>query len=421
MDYFPELKPNGYIAVDTRALSEDGLVVLERFGLDTLAWSFEVADRVVAAILASVPSFSVDAAQSPVFMRGVRSSVLRLVRMAAGETELTPITDEARDVAIDFARRGLELGDLMKSHRIGVPEIAAAHIESALQLLNGPDAAAELHRLSKFYFAWLQEFSDQMHQAYFEEQSRWQLGREAETLAIVTSVLSDRPFDMMTASERIGYDLSGQHVGSVAWAESFGPDLLDSLSASLRDELRSLGARRMLILPIGLNEVWGWGQLDKAEPPSTSTPLPRVRVASGQPGYGLEGFRRSHQEATAVQHLLRNSPSYDERAVRHRDVELATILCANIDHARDFVQRTLGNLATRGEREDKIRETLWLYLTSERSILSVSKQQYISRNTVTYRIKQAEHAIGRNLEHDRLNIQAALLIVSFLNERVLTS
>lgn len=419
MDYFYALKPKGYVSVDTRALSEDGLYVLEGFGLDTLAWSFEVAERVVAAILASVPSLSGEATQSPVFMRGVRSSVLRILRMAAGETELTPITDEAQDVARDFARRGLELGELMKSHRIGVPEIAAAHIESTLQLLSGPDAAVELQRLSKFYFAWLQEFSDQMHQAYLEEQSRWQLGRAAENLSIVNSVLSNRQVDITTASERLGYDLHGQHVASIAWADSFEPDLLDSLTESLREEFRSLRARDVLIVPVGLNEVWGWGRLDSIDASSASTPLPRVHVATGQPGLGLNGFRHSHEEARAVQHLLRNAPSYSDQAVRHHEVELAAILCSNVEKARNFVQRSLGRLATRGEREDKIRETLWLYLTNERSVLAVSKQQFISRNTVTYRIKQAEQDIGRNLEKDRLNIQTALFIASLLKERVL--
>jgi DNA-binding PucR family transcriptional regulator len=60
-----------------------------------------------------------------------------------------------------------------------------------------------------------------------------------------------------------------------------------------------------------------------------------------------------------------------------------------------------------------------MYLDHERSIAKVAEQQYISRNTVTYRIKQAEQLSGRRLDRDQLNLHAALLLGELLGPRVL--
>ena len=108
------------------------------------------------------------------------------------------------------------------------------------------------------------------------------------------------------------------------------------------------------------------------------------------------------------------------RTLRHADVELATLLAADIENARYFVQRQLGKLAIDDERMENLRTTLWLYLENERSIAAVASAQFVARNTVTYRVKQAEQLIGHRIDDVRLNLQSALLLTRLLGDRVLT-
>mgnify|MGYP003538836356 FL=1 len=95
------------------------------------------------------------------------------------------------------------------------------------------------------------------------------------------------------------------------------------------------------------------------------------------------------------------------------------LLASDLENAQHFVRRQLGRLAVDDERMAGIRTTLWLYLEHERSVATVAGLQFLARNTVTYRVKQAEQLIGRRIDDARLDIHAALLLVEVLGARVL--
>lgn len=421
MNYFSELKPREAVTVDTRALSEDGLVVLERFGAGALGWCFEVADKLIETIFIAMPLFRSETADSPIFLRGVRSSVLRSLRMVAGDVELEPITDEGADVARDFARRDINVVYLMKSHRIGVPVIAGAFIEEAMRALPAEEATGEVKRISQLFFDWLEKFSDQMFGTYEREREHWLVSRTAEQLAVINAILEDRPIDTMTARQTLGYDVTARHVGVIAWSEQPQASQTDMLGTAVRDELQALGCRQVLVLPVGLSEAWGWGIVDSVATTRELQPPFGVFTASGQAHTGLRGFRQTYREAQSTQHLCRHATGHLPRGVRHKDVALAALMCADVNNARLFVRSQLGELATVHERYDTIRETLWLYLMHERSISTVAEKQFLARTTVTYRIKQAETLVGKRLLGEtRLNIQAALLLTRLIPKHVLS-
>jgi DNA-binding PucR family transcriptional regulator len=166
--------------------------------------------------------------------------------------------------------------------------------------------------------------------------------------------------------------------------------------------------------PLGVGATWAWGGVGGVAGPLPS-PSPGVYTALSQGHPGAAGFVRAHHEATAVERLMRLAPSSVRvSGLRHADVELATLLCHDLEDARHFVQRQLGRLAIDDRRTREVRDTLRMYLDHERSIAKVAEQQYISRNTVTYRIKQAEQLSGRRLDRDQLNLHAALLHAALL-------
>jgi hypothetical protein len=422
MEWMSRLRPRTPVSVDTSALSEDGLWIYERFGVDGLGWSIETSEEVLGTILASMPALAAEATLPHVFMRGMRAEVLREMRMAAGD-DIDPLTDEAADVARDFVRRGLGLTMLLESIRIGGAVSASAFITGANELVEDPEQRAdETRRLSELFFGTLEHFSTTMSEVYALERARWRASQSAERLGIVNSLLSGRPVAPRSIDEVLQYDPAARHVALVAWSESASFDDAEKLVKAASDELRLLGATSTIVVPVGIGTAWGWGAVPDrpaAATPPPSTPPPGVFVAVGQAHAGEAGFRRAHREARSVEHLLRLAVPETPRTLRHADVELATLLAADLENAQHFVRRQLGPLAIDDDRMESLRTTLWLYLENERSVAAVASLQFVARNTVTYRVKQAEQLIGRRIDDVRLNLQSALLLTRLLGDRVL--
>lgn len=419
-EWLARVRPALPVAVDTSALSDDGLVICERFGLDAFAWSIENAEMTVAAVFASMPSLAAEAGLPSIFLRGMRASVLREMRMADGE-ELDPCTDECADVARDFARRGLDLTTLLETIRIGSRVASGGYIRAASVLIDDPEERADaIARLTGMFFASVERFSTQMSETYQSERERWLASRSAARLGLITAILAGRAVDRRRMREVLRYDVHGTHIAMVAWATETGEDTPRNLETVISNELEALGATSSLVVEVGVGAAWGWGTVrDGAASGPRPDPPPGVSVAVGQVRQGELGFRRSHREAMEVEHLLRLAVPTMPRLVCHADVELATLLASDLESAQYFVRGQLGPLAIDDERMERLRVTLWLYLENERSVATVANLQFVARNTVTYRVKQAEILIGRRIEDARLNLQPALLLTRILGHRVL--
>ncbi len=416
MEWMSRLRPRSPVPVDTSALSGDGLSIYERFGVDGLGWSIETSDEAMGTIFASMPALAAEATLPHVFMRGMRAEVLREMRLAAGD-DIDTLTDEAADVARDFVRRGLDLTMLLESIRIGGAVSAGAFIKAANELVEAPEQRAdEIQRLSRLFFGTLEGFSTVMSEVYALEQARWRASQSAERLGIVNSLLSGRPVAPRTIEEVLQYDLAARHIALVAWSDTTSLDDSAKLVRAASDELRALGATSTIVLPVGIGTAWGWGTVSDRPP---IAPPPGTFVAISQAHPGEAGFRRAHREAKDVEHLLRLAVPETSRTLRHADVELATLLAADLENAQHFVRRQLGRLAADDDRMDSLRTTLWLYLENERSVAAVASLQFVARNTVTYRVKQAEQLLGRRIDDVRLNLQSALLLTRILGDRVL--
>jgi DNA-binding PucR family transcriptional regulator len=139
-----------------------------------------------------------------------------------------------------------------------------------------------------------------------------------------------------------------------------------------------------------------------------------VRVAVGSPGAGIEGFRASHIEA-AEAHRLALLPGRAEREMTYyRDVELPALLTADLERARSFVARELGELASEDPSVRRLRETLRLYLHTWGSHMRTAQLLHVHQNTVAYRIRRAEELLGRPAAERRHELETALLLADLL-------
>ena len=86
-----------------------------------------------------------------------------------------------------------------------------------------------------------------------------------------------------------------------------------------------------------------------------------------------------------------------------------TSLCtADGNHAAAFVTGVLGALAADDWVTSRLAITLAIYLRENRSRTKAAARLGVHPNTVSYRVRQAEELLGRDLSGDFLDLQVAL-------------
>jgi DNA-binding PucR family transcriptional regulator len=83
------------------------------------------------------------------------------------------------------------------------------------------------------------------------------------------------------------------------------------------------------------------------------------------------------------------------------------------------VHEVLGPLARNTEAAERLRQTLRAFLTTGGSYTETAKLLVLHRNSVKYRVEQAERQLGRALDDGRLDLQLALQVFHLLGASVL--
>src|SRR5437868_15305258 len=89
---------------------------------------------------------------------------------------------------------------------------------------------------------------------------------------------------------------------------------------------------------------------------------PTISMAVGEPASGVEGFRRTHQQALRAQSVALAAGAHHIPVTYFLDVAPVAMMCADIESAREWVSETLGALAIDSERNTRLRETARVFL-----------------------------------------------------------
>ena len=143
-----------------------------------------------------------------------------------------------------------------------------------------------------------------------------------------------------------------------------------------------------------------------------------LRVAVGAPGYGLDGFRQTHVQAERTQDLaLAARPG--ARVTTFADVGAIALICADIlDAVRSWVWGTLADLAVDDESHARLRNTLQVFLRAG-TYTATAEQLAQHKNSVQYRIRKAEEALGGRIEDRSADLELALRACQYLEQAVL--
>ncbi len=226
-----------------------------------------------------------------------------------------------------------------------------------------------------------------------------------------------------SAFDDLGINLSHHHLAVILWHPAAGAG--SHLEAAARQiGLRAL-ANSVTIVPGDDRALWLW--LSFATEPSAAV-LNRIRSipredskvgwALGPVASGVEGFRRTHLLAREYAAVAGRLPrGLAPRIADAESVSFLSLLLRDRERAEWFVSTELGALGTGSSATDREnRETLRIYLETGQSLADTAERLRIHRNTVVYRLKRIERAIGRTITSRRHELYAAALLSHLLDE-----
>jgi len=362
--------------------------VLEQEPERVSAW----VDRTVAAVLAAVPEL--DGELAPVLRAAVQQQWCAFLDKIVNGTPFV-LVPAAHTLALELPRRRLGLPILVRAYRSSQRaswDYATAVVRGAPGEL---DHEALLVRFWTEATDWLDvavEASILVHQ---EEARRLERRGDTQRLELVTDLLAGEAKDPTAASAALGgYAVTGSHVALIARA--LVPEAIGTLESQLLRLASMISARRPLIVAASGREVWCWVCSDTLPDPGACGAGPaadRLRITIGGPGDGLEGFVQAHEDARAAQVVALESP----RAAAitcYSDVAALVLLSHDHAAARRFTLRTLGGLAA--PEAGRLRETVRAVL-GRGSGDAVARELAVHKNTVRYRVAQAEQVLGHPL------------------------
>ncbi|MEA2618358.1 MAG: hypothetical protein QOE72_4141 [Chloroflexota bacterium] len=382
-----------------------------------------LADRMAREIQTAIPEVD----QGPGLLEATRAScranlIIVFGRMREGVDPNTGgVPAEALEYVLAFVRQGVSLATLLRTYRIGHALVLRTLLDLAVERLGDRTVLGHVVQHCNWYtYAYVDAVSDALTREYTEERERWVRSAAAFRADTVRALLDGRLDDPQEGGRRLRYALARWHAAFVVWGDAgdVGPPGQAALERVGMRCAAELGAVDALLVPLGPELVAGWmglardldlRRLDGA--PFAQGEAPSARIALGSPGRELEGFRRSHAEALLARRVARLVGRPAGTATHYDDVALLALLTEDLDHARRFVTRELGPLASDDEATRRIVATLGAYFAEGTSPARVSRRLGVHENTVTYRLRRAEELLGRSLTDRTAELIAALTLL----------
>jgi len=269
-------------------------------------------------------------------------------------------------------------------------------VEEAEERAQGPT----LRRLFRLQAGLFDRLVAAVSEEYRREGERRLDSGEARRFELVQRLLNG---ELADAGE-LAYDFEGLSVGLVAQG--------GGVEDALRAVAASLDCRLLLIRP-DEQLAWVWlGSRSESDGANLQCQIqsklpPGTRLAFGEPGRGIGGWRLTHRQALAALPVaIRGS----QPVVRYADVallasslqdELLTTSLRNI-----YLEPLESGIGNGGA----VLKTLRAFLASGRSVTSAAVVLGINRDTVTSRLRAAEEAIGRPLDTWAAELEAVLAL-----------
>ncbi len=395
-------------------LTEPAAEAVQRCAHELLPRSGEIAAEITAQVVAKLPRLV--GAGSEQGVDAVREStdqnigaILSTLAFGVPATATEPVLG-ARKLLRHTVNSGGGITDLLRAYHYGhelIWQRWSAYVCG--QLDDAEQLAAVLEISSRHMFTFIDRSCEHLVAEYRSLDGL--SGRLARAPGeVIRELVGDGPVDEGLASSVLGYDVRGHHLAVVLSPVAAAGDVYPAL-----ETLAARAGAPTVHLPVGDGTLWawfGWPAAPDAERLAelARVPLDGVLAATGRPGRGRTGFRRSHHQAREADRTARLSRHPTCGVVGYQGLELAGLLCTDPERARPFAADRLGALGARDETCARLRETVLAYLEQGCSGTRTAAALHVHHKTVSYRLAQAEQLLGRPLTDDLPALGAALLI-----------
>lgn len=341
-------------------------------------------------------------------------------------------TTAAVAYALRLAQRDIPGNSLVRAYHMGQDNF----IEQVFAEVQHLDCSAEekievLHHISRVVYQYVDWISLFVIAAYEEERQRWVSARGNVQSSLIHKVLLQQPVATQTFEAETGYRLDQFHIAVILWS-----DQRDAEPGELRvleDVLRRLAARwgtgsLPIVTAVDRTTAWAWIPLgrssrgvDLTEVQAIADAVGSCRIALGLPAAGIDGFRRSHEQAQAARTVALASGDRTPSAVSFGDqgVAIVALLAKDIDSTCIWVSEVLGRLAHSDENAAMQRETLRVFFQTGENYARTAEVLNLHRNTVKYRLGKVFDDVCSPSACDRMDVALALQVCHYLGDRVL--
>lgn len=370
--------------------------------------------RVDAAILAELPELAVDPLLVTDLHASTRTQFQVFLRLLEREKQELLLPPQAIDLALSIARRQLELGVLLKIYRVAAAAVWEYFSEVVTSIPeDGPDRTDALIYLWDHGGTWINEAIESLIGVFYAEREATMHGALARRTETVHALLRGDAVSEPDAEGVLDHPILQPQTALVLWCDEGTPDALLTLNRVAGAVATSTRAAALTV-PAGRGEVWCWLASPRPLPAEevraafeAVKKASEVRAAIGTSGAGVDGFRDSHREAVDAQrHALASDAA--TRCTSYDDVEVPCLVAGNEAAVRALIRRELGALADGDAGLDRVRETVATYLDFGANVEQTATTLFVHKNTIRYRLAQAEELVGHPLTQRRTELALAL-------------
>jgi DNA-binding PucR family transcriptional regulator len=331
-----------------------------------------------------------------------------------------------------MAQRGTTVNALVRAYRLGHKAVLDAVLdEIGASDLKPPLALAVFSEISEVTFGYIDWITQQVVITYQTERDRWMENQNSLRALRVRELLEGADLDIDEVAAAIRYPLRRTHLALVAWRDKDQcGDGLASMERFVNQLAESAGAHESSLF-VSVDRLTGWAWIPLQAEAALSA-VARMRafaesrtdapwIAAGNPLPDVEGFRRSHeqaQEAHAVA-IAPGSPAQRVTTASDPGLSAAALLSDNLGAARVWVAEVLGPLACCTENDERLRETLEVFLRAGGSFKAAAEELHLHTNSIKYRVQRAIDRRGRPISDGRLDVEIALLLCHWYGGAVL--
>ncbi|MFJ6216591.1 PucR family transcriptional regulator [Streptomyces sp. NPDC092296] len=390
-------------------------------GETATAWAVGAGRRMAAYILETLVDWPGDHSEEEVevLRRATEASTLDTLTalVAHDRNTLAQSAEPLQNVAY-YVRRGIPLDEVVRNVHAGQEFLTQELLGCVEALVPEESRMRVVKDMTRVVIESWSLFARNVSMQYAEEYERWSKSRDGMTAQLVRRILDGVRVDPGEAARELGHGMEQSHVGLVLWLAGVDADsarAFDFDAVAREIAAVSLSGGRPLVVRHGFSQADVWlgspaaGVADRLADHGAWPAA--LRVAVGLPGKGLSGFRTTHRDAKAAEHVARLSQTANA-VTAYQDVRLVSLLAADAERAGAFARSVLGPLSARDARTAELRKTLAAHIDTNGSVALTSRVLHTHRNTVTYRLHQIDHLLGENRNNTEL--RCALELVTYL-------